>query len=422
MQTIADLTKEQEKRFAELKAFCSYVELSTVRCNREECNAAIFAAYRVMGAEQPKILWTNGIGSARALVAASTCRRAAVLDRLCERRYELPAECTLDHVIDDALAALKVPMGAEFDGDIVTRIHEWVGTNLTSDFSTHFFGSWIGRMEPMGSCAMTPELRSRLFEELRHRDLVRVWRELPAFLDLAHDRLIPTLSESERRSLPRWRSGHPMAGIYPPEFTRECAFNFFSHELGIRFSPDVENRHKISWDLTTGVFWIWPGSKVCICCDRPTEIALDVERRPHREDGPAVSFSDGFAAYAVHGVELPEYVVMRPHEISVEKIEAEQNAEVRRILTERFGYGRYLSETGAQVIDMDVIAVNTLDESFGSMPRALMVDKQGQRWLVGTDGSTKRVYYMRAPNDANTCAQAHSALAGFDENQIIASS
>ena len=113
---------------------------------------------------------------------------------------------------------------------------------------------------------------------------------------------------------------------------------------------------------------------------------------------------------------------MRPHEISVEKIEAEQNAEVRRIMTERFGYGRYLSETGAQVIDMDVIAVNTLDESFGSMPRALMVDKQGQRWLVGTDGSTKRVYYMRAPNEANTCAEAHSALAGFDENQIIASS
>jgi hypothetical protein len=46
---------------------------------------------------------------------------------------------------------------------------------------------------------------------------------------------------------------------------------------------------------------------------------------------------------------------------------------------------------------MDVIAVNSLDEAFGSMPRALMVDKQGQRWLVGTDGSTKRVYYMRAP-------------------------
>jgi len=71
---------------------------------------------------------------------------------------------------------------------------------------------------------------------------------------------------------------------------------------------------------------------------------------------------------------------------------------------------------------MDVIAVNSLDEAFGSMPRALMEDKQGQRWLVGTDGSTKRVYYMRAPREANTCAEAHSALAGFDENQIIASS
>ena len=91
-------------------------------------------------------------------------------------------------------------------------------------------------------------------------------------------------------------------------------------------------------------------------------------------------------------------------------------------MIERFGFARYLSESKARVIDMDMVAVSREDESLGSMPRALMEDRDGQRWLVGTDGSTRRVYYMRVPPDVRTCEQAHNAIAGMDEDDIIASS
>lgn len=211
-------------------------------------------------------------------------------------------------------------------------------------------------------------------------------------------------------------------GIFSSFNIAKVSLHDFWASLGVQYRGSMREKQAMFKELCEAGFWFWPGSRVCVCCERPAAIRLDNEGRLHNENGASLAFRDGFEVFSFHDVVLPEYVVMRPKEITVEKIEAEKNAEVRRIMTERFGYGRYLSETGAKVLDMDVIAVNTLDEAFGSMPRALMEDKQGQRWLVGTDGSTKRVYYMRAPSEANTCAEAHSALAGFDENQIIASS
>jgi len=56
----------------------------------------------------------------------------------------------------------------------------------------------------------------------------------------------------------------------------------------------------------------------------------------------------------------------------------------------------------------------------GSAPRALMRDDLGNMWLVGTDGSTARVYTMAVPSDVSTCKEAHERICGFGENRLIA--
>jgi len=87
------------------------------------------------------------------------------------------------------------------------------------------------------------------------------------------------------------------------------------------------------------------------------------------------------------------------------------------VLIERMTPSRYLRESGAKLIDADHEGARK-----GSAPRALLRDEKGEQWLVGTDGGTRRVYYMPVPDDVKTCREAHCAICGFDESKILAKS
>jgi hypothetical protein len=62
---------------------------------------------------------------------------------------------------------------------------------------------------------------------------------------------------------------------------------------------------------------------------------------------------DGWGVYRWHGVSVPADVVLSPGSITVARIDAEKNAEVRRVMLERFGASRYILESGTQAISED---------------------------------------------------------------------
>lgn len=420
MSTIDTLTREQELELTRLETRCFSVATSTEPCDRGRFEAAVRRIYAIQNLPPPTFVWTEGLAAATLLVSAETGEANGLFRRILAAQLKGErAQAAIAAFAASAGASLGPSNCASLLDDFDARVGYWLGRDLSEEFRSIIIGSWVSPNGPIASSPVSRDLRQHIQHTLDHS-------VSPLFESASI-----TVLEALRRIMPgclplsKWwtvQIGNGAFGMFAGFNSQKPALHRFLASLGVVHRDSMIDKISLAAELTTTGFWFWPGGSVCLCCERPHALRLDQQHRLHCEDQPAMSFRDGFNVYAIHGVELPQYVVERPNEITVAKIEAEQNAEVRRIMTERFGYGRYLSETGAQVIDMDVIAVNTLDESFGSMPRALMVDKQGQRWLVGTDGSTKRVYYMRAPNDANTCAQAHSALAGFDENQIIASS
>jgi len=89
----------------------------------------------------------------------------------------------------------------------------------------------------------------------------------------------------------------------------------------------------------------------CIISDRPEIFVLDDQNRPHCETGPFCSWRDGSALYAIHGVYVPAWVVEHPEHITVATIDEEENAEIRRIMLERFGIVRYIRESQVEVRD-----------------------------------------------------------------------
>jgi hypothetical protein len=158
-------------------------------------------------------------------------------------------------------------------------------------------------------------------------------------------------------------------------------------------------------------FFMLQFENLAIACEHPIKLNRDDRGRLHSETEAAIAWRDGYAQYYVNGIAVTEKIIKSPELITIEEINSEKNLEKQRIMINRFGTDRYLIESGAKLIDADL--------SSRKGARALMEDNQGLRWLVCTDGSTDRVYYLAAPNNSKTCKDAHEALCGFSEDRIV---
>lgn len=161
-----------------------------------------------------------------------------------------------------------------------------------------------------------------------------------------------------------------------------------------------------------------------IVIENPVEIHWQNEKL-HNEKGAAVVYSDGMKFYFVEGHEMAEKAILAPSSITLDEIKQEQNMEVKRILIRLYGsteqeptgYGKYLTDMNAKVIDVDLKGVSDY-----SAARSLLEDPlTGDRFLLCTDGSTNRIYVLPVAKTAKTCKEAHEgSVALFDEGLIIA--
>lgn len=98
---------------------------------------------------------------------------------------------------------------------------------------------------------------------------------------------------------------------------------------------------------------MWPLKGAVVLTERPAALHRDDEGRLHNDVGPAVGYRDGWGVWAIHGVRLTQQIVETPSTLTVEEIRGEQNVEVRRVMLERFGYDRYIRESGARLVHED---------------------------------------------------------------------
>jgi hypothetical protein len=93
-----------------------------------------------------------------------------------------------------------------------------------------------------------------------------------------------------------------------------------------------------------GAGWGWGGGRLGVRCERPVALPRDEGGRLDRGDGPALAFPDGFALHAWRGLPVPAEFVAGLDSLTPERIREEENAELRRVMLERYGYDRYLRD------------------------------------------------------------------------------
>ncbi len=158
--------------------------------------------------------------------------------------------------------------------------------------------------------------------------------------------------------------------------------------------------------------WWWPYTKVAVITERPAELHRDESGRLDRSDGPALAYSDGFALYAWRGMPVPAEFLDRLGSLTPQQIRTEENAELRRVMLEFYGYDRYLAESGAEPVHHDETGVLWRIRLDGDED-VVMVEVVNS--TPEPDG-TNRTYWLRVPPLTRTARQGVAWTFGVDED------
>ncbi len=207
-----------------------------------------------------------------------------------------------------------------------------------------------------------------------------------------------------------WQGGNQWAGY-------EAYLSFFRVIAGL----DLDYSKWLHWERLAEI----SGPRIlhtdfCIVSDRPEVLTVDREKRPHNDTGPFCRWRDGTRLYSVHGVRVAAWIIEHPEQLTVAKIDAEANTEVRRVMLDRYGMARYMADAGARVVD------DSLDE-IGQPLRLLRRELEGDEPIVmveltnstpNPDGE-RRKYLRRVPPTMQTAIEARNWTCHLPANARI---
>jgi hypothetical protein len=185
-------------------------------------------------------------------------------------------------------------------------------------------------------------------------------------------------------------------------------FTAFLREVcNLEFDSDIWDREKAYADAQTSAGWWWPHKDFVMVCNRPEFIKRDEQGRLHSDRSMSIRFRDGWGLWHWHGVEVTEQIILKPWQLTAKQALGEPNAEVRRVMVERIGMERFISEAGAKCIhqhEMGELFSIDLPDDPDRVLRSVRV----------TDPSTGRIYFLRVPPSIQRADDAVAWTFGFD--------
>ena len=150
--------------------------------------------------------------------------------------------------------------------------------------------------------------------------------------------------------------------------------------------------------------WYLPHQNICWVSERHHILVRDQRGRLHCPTGPAVCFPDGWAIYAYHGVRVPASVIEDRAKATPKLILAEQNVEVRRVMMDLYGHGRFAQDAGARIISRS--------RKHGAELMALPLPADDPEKVLKavrlTCPTTGNIYFERVPPDVTDALEALS--------------
>jgi len=147
---------------------------------------------------------------------------------------------------------------------------------------------------------------------------------------------------------------------------------------------------------------------------KPEELHFNENDQLHNEDGMAVRFRKNWGVWAINGVKVDEQIVMSPETQTIDQIKNEQNAEVKVIRLERYGYEKFMDGINAKVIHERRNDIEGSNE--------YLISGEGMKALLCICKSTKKRFCLQVHDDCKTCEEAQVYLSGGLSKRIISAS
>lgn len=126
-------------------------------------------------------------------------------------------------------------------------------------------------------------------------------------------------------------------------------YEFFKNELHV----EACNRMLPLIELAKVCGWWSAYDELIVLQERPIEIHRR-DKKLHKDMGPAVLYADGFGVYALDGIRIKKEYAMTPaNEFDCKVLLKEQDVDVRRVLIEKVGLEKLITDLGGTVIDKD---------------------------------------------------------------------
>ena len=336
---IESLTKEQEEKMAEYRDKWIKIGLSTEPADKKEAEEGIRVAYKMAGLPQPKIVWAGSpFGNA--------LTRAIVTKILTDKKIGAS-------VRDSVWASVGASVRASVWASVWASVGASVGDSV--------------------------------WDSVRDSVSDSVWDSVR---DSVRDSVWDSVRDSVRDS-----------GYGQHDANWLAFYEYFKDVCDL----SEETKKLVGlWKIAKSAGWYIPHEKICWVSERQSVLNRDEQGRLHSLSGPALSYPDGWSIYAVHGVRIPEYVIMRPEEITIKNITEESNTEIRRVMLDRFGWDRYLLESGAKPIDTSIR---------GTLYRAEIPDDEPLVMVRVTNSTpepdgTFKDYFLRVPPTMKTADES----------------
>jgi hypothetical protein len=411
---IAALTEEQQERFDEFVERWTAIGLCTDPADRPRAEAAIREIYRQGGLPPPRaIVWCGSplsLGRIGAIIRDRSLfaevpsgAGSSVANRVRWRVHQDVHGSVAAAVQTEPMRADECGGFTAFDwhiADAWQRVRMNVGSKVRASVDGVQRSVWAGVWDGV---------RTSVRDSVDHSFLLDgIWWSNK------------TKRDPDSYELRMWSRRDTSTVLQTMEESTGDAFVHGAHEAAwlafYRYFHDVvgliDETSKLSglWELAQSAGWAAPYRNMCWVSERHCILARDEEGRLHSLAGPACAWPDGFAIYAVHGIRVPQYVIERPRQISIERIDGEQNAEVRRVMIERYRHGEKLSGAAAFIRDAGGERLDH-DERYGTLWRRSIPDDEPIVMIEVVnstrepDGRFKR-YWLRVPPDMTTAREA----------------
>lgn len=180
-------------------------------------------------------------------------------------------------------------------------------------------------------------------------------------------------------------------------------YDYLCDELpNLPIGPSNRKKAKVFLNLVRQTPLMICLDRVAFVCERPLVCERDDAGRLHKEDGPALVYADGYQIFSWHGATVPSRIICDPGSITFKDIIKEWNAEIRRVMVERYGLGRFIETSGAIEVQKDECGVLYRWEFANDEPLVLV---KVMNSTPEPDGTFKP-YFLRVPPSMTTAREA----------------